>query len=309
MEQRILQLVNKLYPVEVKEVKQVTNLIFRCEDSFYARASRAKSLNQQVEEVFWTNYLFEHGVGVSPALPSRNGMLVEPVTLPEEKNLVLFKTAPGRHLPLEQWKPDILYHLGREMGKLHRLSKTYVRNNPIQHIPHWQQGEEYAFLDAIPEEQQTIRAGAAEILAEVRALPVTPDTYGLVHGDVWLENVLVTPDKKLTLVDFLDCEQHHLVWDLAIPLCSAVEFSFDGRGNILDYAKEITHALLEGYLLEHTLPQETIKQLPLFIRLKKFFEYCQMCSMEPEREQDIRILNLYRQNLESGYPNIFQDLF
>lgn len=122
-----------------------------------------------------------------------------------------------------------------------------------------------------------------------------------------VKNILVENNSNLTMIDFQDCEKHFYIFDLAVPIYSAIEYSFVGNGNIVDYEHSITKALFEGYQEENELPKEMIDKFPLFIKLKEIFEYSLMhmyWNKEELTEEQIRIMNLYRLKLENNYSLI-----
>lgn len=305
MTPNIPELLNELYPVNLTKVESVTNEMFRCtaeEGEYFARMTNYKSLAEQLEEVNYTNFLFEKGMGVSPTVTSLNGKSVEKMILNNNEVLtVLYKSAPGIHLPRNQWKADVIKELGRQTGRLHRFSKEFERVHSVRYINDWHDNGEYNFLKYIPEEESVIREIAKEVLTTIQAIPKNHSNYGLLHGDLWLENVLVDKDSNITMVDFQDCEKHFYIFDLAVPIFSAVEYSFAGGGSIVDYGSEITNAIIEGYREEHELSAEMADMLPLFIKLKEVFEYSLMhmyWNKEKLTEEQIRIMNHYRVRLE-----------
>ncbi|MGM0847334.1 MAG: phosphotransferase enzyme family protein [Bacillota bacterium] len=308
MVQKILELLNRIYPVDLIKVEPVTDEIFRCtskEGYYNARITNYKSFDEQLEEVIYTDFLFKEGFGVSPSIPSLNGRVVEKVTLEDKEVLsVLYKSAPGAHLSRNQWNAEVLKELGRQTGKLHRLSKKFEKVHPIRYINDWHDNEEYAFLKYIPKEESTIREIAEKILSTIKTIPINDSNYGLLHGDLWLENILVDKDLNLTMVDFQDCEKHFYIFDLAVPIYSALEYSFAGGGNIVEYGRSITKAIIEGYQEENELSVEMVDNLPLFIKLKEIFEYSLMHMFwDKERltEEQTRIMNHYRLRLELGH--------
>ncbi|WP_026906820.1 phosphotransferase enzyme family protein [Paucisalibacillus globulus] len=308
MEQKILSLLNEIYPVDLIKVESVTNEMFRCtsrKDDYFARITNYKSYDEQLEEVNYTNFLYEEGLGVSPTVSSYNGKVVEKITLNNNEVLtVLYKSAPGAHLPRNQWNANILRELGRQIGRLHRFSKKFEEIHPVKYINDWHDNEEYAFLKYIPKEEHTIRDTAQEVLSTIRKIPKNLSNYGLLHGDLWLENILVGHDSNLTMVDFQDCEKNFYIFDLAVPIYSAMEYSFIGGGNIVDYGQGITKAIIEGYQEENELPMEMLDKLPLFIRLKEIFEYSLMHMYWDEdklTEDQIRIMNHFRLRIEQNH--------
>ncbi|WP_404470446.1 phosphotransferase enzyme family protein [Sutcliffiella horikoshii] len=307
METKILELLNKMYPIDFSEIESVTNEMYRCtavQGNFYTRITNYKTYDEQLEEVTYTNFLFNEGFGVSPTISSLNGKLVERIKLDREYLTVLYKAAPGIHLPRTQWNARVLKELGRQIGKLHRYSKKFENIETIRYINDWHENEEYDFLKYIPKEESTIREIAHEVLTTIKNLPKSHSTYGLLHGDLWLENVLVDSDSKLTMIDFQDCEKHFYLFDLAVPIYSATEYSFVGNGNIVDYGRSITKAIIEGYQEENDISPEMLEQFPLFIKLKELFEYNLMhmyWNKEKLTEEQIRIMNNFRIRIEKNH--------
>lgn len=307
MVQEILALLNKIYPINLIKVESVTDEMFRCtadEGEYFARITNYKSIDEQLEEVNYTNFLFKEGLSVSPTIASLNGKLVEKITLDSNEVLtVLYKSAPGIHLPRDQWNATILKELGRQIGRLHRFSKKFEEIQPVTYINDWHDNEEYAFLKYIPKEESTIRDIAQEVLSTIKNLPKNHSNYGLLHGDIWLENILVDHDLNLAMIDFQDCEKHFYIFDLAVPIYSALEYSFVGGSNIVDYERDITKAIVEGYQEENDLSQEMLEQLPLFIKLMEVFEYSLMhmyWNKEKLTEEQIRIMNHFRMRIEKN---------
>ncbi|MGG3836390.1 phosphotransferase [Paenibacillus dendritiformis] len=303
MEQQVISFLNENYPLHIHTAEAVTNEMYRCigdQGTYYARVTNYKPYEEQLEEVSWTNALYREGVGVAPAIPSCRGQIVE-LMPPKDIIVVVYKAAPGIHLPRAEWNAEVLAELGRQIGRMHRITQSYEANHPLHHLGDWHDQEEYNFAKYIPAEETAIRAIAANVLAEVKKLPRERATYGLIHGDLWLENILVDRGSSLTMIDFQDCEKHYYMYDMAVPLYSALEFSFAGAGNIRDYGRSIANALIEGYQEEHTLNPEMLKQLPLFLKLKEIFEYNLMhmyWDRERLSEEQIRIMNLYRLRIE-----------
>jgi Ser/Thr protein kinase RdoA (MazF antagonist) len=194
--------------------------------------------------------------------------------------------------------------LGRQIGRLHRLSKKFENIETIKYINDWHDNEEYAFLKYIPKEESTIIEIAHEVLSTIKNLPQSHSTYGLLHGDLWLENILVDSNSKLTMVDFQDCEKHFYIFDLADPIYSALEYSFVGNGNIVDYGRSITKAIIDGYQEENEISPEMLDKLPLFIKLKELFEYSLMhmyWNKEKFTEEQLRIMNHFRIRIEHNH--------
>ncbi|WP_237981821.1 phosphotransferase enzyme family protein [Bacillus thuringiensis] len=310
LEKEILQLINERYPLNFIDIKPITNEMYQChaqQGTYFIRITNYKTYEEQLEEVSYTNFLYQNGLAVPPIIPSLNGNLVERLTLDKEILAVLYKAAPGIHLPRSEWNSNIFKKLGKQIGKLQRISKSFEKIKQVKHINDWYENEEYNFLKYIPKEENTIREIASDVLTSIKELPKSPSNYGLIHGDLWLENILVENNSNLTMIDFQDCEKHFYIFDLAVPIYSAIEYSFVGDGNIANYERSITKAIFDGYQEENELPKEMIVKFPLFIKLKELFEYSLMhmyWDKEELTEEQVRIMNLYRMKIETKYTYI-----
>ena len=309
MMEQILKVINHHYPVTIVGLAAVTDEMFRCsttsQGDYFARVSDYKSYEEQLAEVTYTNYLQHRGLAVPAALPTLTGAVVLQAQLDERTvSIVLYQGAPGRHLPKQEWNAEVLKVLGRQIGTLHRLSAEFAAEFPTQHLNDWHQNDEYDFLAHIPEEETTIRAVAEKVVAELKAIPQDQLNYGITHGDLWLENVLVTADFTLTLIDFQDYEKNFYLYDLVVPLYSAMEFSFVGGGNLAEYGQQLSAAILAGYQEERALSPAMLAKLPLFFKLKELFEYNLMhlyWDHQQLTEEQVRLLNHYRLRLENNY--------
>ncbi|MEK4694512.1 phosphotransferase [Bacillus sp. FSL M8-0063] len=310
LEKEILQLINERYPLNFINIKPITNEMYQCnaqQGTYFIRITNYKTYAEQLEEVTYTNFLYQNGLGVPPIIPSLQGNFVEKFPLDKEIFAVLYKAAPGIHLPRCDWNSNIFKKLGKQIGKLHRISKSFEQTNSVKHINDWYENEEYNFLKYISKEETTIREIASDVLTSIKELQKSTSNYGLIHGDLWLENILVENNSNITMIDFQDCEKHFYIFDLAVPIYSAIEYSFAGNGNIVNYEHSITKALVEGYKEENELPKEMIDKFPLFIKLKEIFEYSLMhmyWGKEELTEEQIRIINLYRMKMETKYTYI-----
>jgi len=281
--------------------------MYRCHSKdgfFYIRITNYKSYQEQLAEINWISYLFKQGIGVPKIIPSIKDLLIENIVLDKEKRAVLFQAASGIHLPRSKWNQTVIRNLGQQIGRMHRVSKEYSKYEETTYINHWNNCNEYDFLKYIPVEENTIREIATDVINKIMELPKDNSNYGVIHGDLWLENVLVDSESKLTFIDFQDCEKHYFVYDIAVPIYSALEFSFSGGENIKDYEKSITKAIIDGYKEENDLSAEMLMNLPLFLKMKQLFEYNLMhmyWNTNELSEEQVRILNLYRYKLESSH--------
>lgn len=121
----------------------------------------------------------------------------------------------------------------------------------------------------IPEEYAELKAAIADRLERFKALPMDPESYGLVHFDFSDGNYHVDlTDGTITTFDFDNCIYCWYMFDLAHLWTHGIGWGMwieDGEER-LKYLKENYFAVvLEGYRSETTLPENLLEQLQLFI--------------------------------------------
>ena len=88
-------------------------------------------------EVDWLDYLTRHGVSVAYALPSLSGELVEVLGEGDEYFCATsYIFAPGQPPRREDWQNGLMVDLGRLLGRMNNLAKTYQPHDPRAMRPH-----------------------------------------------------------------------------------------------------------------------------------------------------------------------------
>jgi Ser/Thr protein kinase RdoA (MazF antagonist) len=111
-------------------------------------------------------------------------------------------------------------------------------------------------VTSMPEHlQEPFQIVSQEARAVMDGLGTGSDAYGMIHGDMYPENVLFKAGEVVP-IDFEDCGFGHWLWDIALPLC-------------LQPWTEEWHrerdAFLEGYARVRTLPESQLRHLDLFM--------------------------------------------
>jgi homoserine kinase type II len=157
----------------------------------------------------------------------------------------LFPWSPGRTLTRAEVTADHARQAGAALGKLHRAGASFPDHRPGRYEPDEIDrrlahvaavgGGDTALVDALA----TLRPELAALAAERR--PDVP--LGLIHGDLFIDNVLYDGPKLSSLLDFEQASWGRLVYDVAVTLLA---FAF-GRE---DFRPEVVRALLAGYVAE-----------------------------------------------------------
>jgi len=223
-------------------------------------------------ELDWLNYLADHGVSVPRALPSTNGNLVE--VLPAADGSVFsaaaFEKAPGHPPRREDWQNGLPKTLGRLLGKMNALAKTYqVPDARIKRPEIFDDLDGFAARYLPPGEEIVIQM-YDELLAYLHTLPTTPDVYGLIHQDAHGGNFFVQ-EGRITLFDFDDCLYGWFTYDIAMALFYVLPLHCSETDR--EFGRKFLSEFLSGYLLENAIRREWLLRIPHFLKLREIDLY------------------------------------
>jgi homoserine kinase type II len=173
------------------------------------------------------------------------------------KPAMLFGYAPGEEVRLREAAPDRCRRVGEQLGRLHDLAAGFGarRENPYgpSRVRAWLTGlEERPHDPAIDEALPALE----DELTRAPALPSAPQ--GLVHGDLFVDNVLWVGARISTILDWEMSCTAPFAFDLGVAV-NAWCFT-DG------FQRDRAHALVEGYRSRRKVEPETLAALYPFAR-------------------------------------------
>jgi len=185
--------INHTYFISNNETKYVLRV--------YSHNWRSKS--EIIEEVKLLNLLSQNNLSVSFPIKDRNGEYIQEINAPEGiRYIVLFSFAQGEKIRFMD--KETCYEIGSLMGKIHNLTlnKTIERVSynkqsllelPYDHLKQF-------FPEKLPE---------MEYIKEIEKSFQNSDfdniQNGIVHMDIWYDNMAVTNEKEITIFDFDFC--------------------------------------------------------------------------------------------------------
>ncbi|HET8541829.1 MAG TPA: homoserine kinase [Anaeromyxobacter sp.] len=174
--------------------------------------------------------------------------------------VMLFAYAPGEELAEDAVTPERCRTVGDRLARLHELSEGFTADRPNPFGP-------ARVASWIAE----IRRDAAADAEVARALPLLEDESrraaalpgaprGLVHGDLFVDNVLWIGDRPSAVLDWEMACVDAFAWDLGVALCAWAwgDGAFDGAR---------AAALLRGYAARRPLDPGTARALAPYARL------------------------------------------
>ncbi len=209
----------------------------------------------------------EAGLPVPVPVLTRDGKLLTTIVTPG--------IPAGRVVSLMRWldghrfttgiRPKHLTALGQVVAQMHTFSADWQPPEGFMR-PHWNWDSQLGgsmfrhpmeqVVASIPSNfQESFQVISDEAKQVIESFGDGPDAYGLIHADLYPENVLFKAGKAFP-IDFEDCGYGYWMWDIAIALC---EWAW---GNEWERMRD---AFREGYTQVRTLPDRQWDMLDLFI--------------------------------------------
>lgn len=218
-----------------------------------------KPYDQICAEIDFINYLSDSGAPVAKVLHSSSGKFVETIESDQASFwAVAFEKIEGRHIKRDELDRNFINLWGKEIGKLHRLTKAYQPGNFLRQ--QWFEQDYYAKPEIYLSGDDELIAAHKGIVEKIKSLPISADNYALIHTDIHTQNML-WDDKRIVVIDFDDCAYAHFSFDLAMVFWYGVHFD-------KDKSVPFWNDLMDGYSSENIIPKRELSNVPLFHLLR-----------------------------------------
>ncbi|MFG1346148.1 phosphotransferase [Xanthobacter autotrophicus DSM 431] len=243
--------------------KALGNLVFRVHrPGYHSRAEIAS-------ELAWIEALRADAVVTTPRpIPLMDGSLIADIDDDGiTRHVVAFEFLPGSEPAEGEDLAAWFRHLGAIHARLHAHARSWTRpegftrkvwnfESTLGDKPLWGDFRAALGLDAAG---RALLERTAAVLKEKLAPLDRPESFGLVHADLRLANLLVDGE-RLALIDFDDCGFSWFLYDFAAAI-SFLEHE--------PYVPVLKAAWLEGYAAAAPLPADAEAQLDLFVMLRR----------------------------------------
>lgn len=169
------------------------------------------------EEIKLLNRLKENAISISYALSDKENKYIQTLNAPEgDRFAVLFTFASGEKLHIISQETH--FKIGQLMAKLHKITNNQHLNridyspeiiliDPLNKIS--------SFLTNDTEEMSFMKSAQKFLLAEFENVNISEIRQGIVHLDIWFDNLNITSDNNITIFDFDFCGNGWLCLDIA----------------------------------------------------------------------------------------------
>ena len=259
----------EVVPSEIRSLVHFENTTFYVDSDkgeFNLRISRPgpQSIGTLNSEILLLSAL--RGAGFRVPAPYQDRLVTIGIEeVPQERHVALLGWMHGEFRK-QSLTPQMASDIGVLMAKLHEFTSRwrpplgFTRNQLHSWIDEPRTGHPIeAPIDGLSEEDRSyLRRADIDARNLLRILPRTPESFGLIHADLHLGNLLFEGD-EINVIDFDDCGFGFFLYDFA----SALGF----RVNEPDFPAA-RQAMLEGYCSVRPLPPDTENLLDAFIKVR-----------------------------------------
>jgi Ser/Thr protein kinase RdoA (MazF antagonist) len=218
-------------------------------------------------ELAFLQHLGARGVPVALPIGSLSGRLVESIeTRLGVFHAAVFEWLPGQQFDIGDLAPAQFTHWGSALGALHQAAEGYSGAGRLSVLDHLRM-----VAQQLTAQERAAHQQLALLEQQVAALPASAQTFGLIHYDFELDN-LVWNDQRVGSVDFDDCAQYWFVADIAFALRDL----FDDQVDRLDLADARLQAFVAGYREQRSVTDAELRQLPLFLRIHNLVSFAKL---------------------------------
>jgi Ser/Thr protein kinase RdoA (MazF antagonist) len=226
-----------------------------------------RTANAIQAELAYLQHLAAHKVPVALPIRSLSGRDVESIsTTLGVFHAVVFEMLPGEQFDVGDLSLAQFTRWGSALGALHQAAEGYAgAGRPTIH-DHLRMLEQQ-----LPAHEEAARRLLALLERQVAAMPTSEQTFGLIHYDFELDNLLWN-DQRVSIVDFDDCAGYWFVADIAFALRDL----FADQAEQIDVTETRFQAFVTGYRMMRSVTDEELRQLPLFLRIHNLVSFTKL---------------------------------
>ena len=235
---------------------------------YLLRIHAVDDVDNIASELTWLAALSqEAGMPVPAPVRTLDGKLLTRVTtpgIPKGRVVSVMRWLDGRRYRVGL-RPKHLSAMGQIVAQMHTFSASWQPPSGFKR-PHWNWDSQLGgsmfrhpmeqVVASIPSNfQQPFQVISDEAKQVMESFGDGPGAYGLIHADLYPENVLFK-DGKAFPIDFEDCGFGFWMWDIAVALC---EWAWGKDWEMM------RDAFRQGYSRVRMLPERQWAQLDLFV--------------------------------------------
>ncbi|OAQ39867.1 aminoglycoside phosphotransferase [Pedobacter psychrophilus] len=259
------------------------------------------------EEIKLLNQLKENEISISFPLSDKENNYIQTLNAPEgDRFAVLFTFASGEKLHIISQETH--FQIGKLMANLHKITINQQVNR-IDYSP------EVILIDSLKkissfltndtEEMNFMKSAQTNLLAEFENANISQIRQGIVHLDIWFDNLNITSDNKVTIFDFDFCGNGWLCLDIAYYILQLHNVE---KYEVKDYQPKV-ESFIKGYESVTPISGEEKRLIPM-LGVSLYFFYlgvqCQRYDNWSNSFLSENYLKRFINGLVKKYYNIYK---
>lgn len=208
------------------------------------------------EELELLKLLQSHNLSISFPIPDKNGDYIQEINAPEGlRYAVVFSFAEGEKMRF--MTNEICSSIGLLMAKIHNITATkkidrinynsdVLLNQPYDYLTNY-------FSEDL-DEMKYLKEISTKISDHFQKVNLSDNQKGIIHLDIWYDNLSVNNENEITIFDFDNCGNGWLILDIGY-FCKQL-FFIESDKKIYESKVE---SFLNGYRKERNLSDNELK--------------------------------------------------
>ncbi|WP_312922395.1 phosphotransferase [Empedobacter brevis] len=247
----------KLFRTGVNHTYFLSNVNTKYVVRVYCHNWRTKAEIQ--EELDLLNSLKKYNLSVSTPIPDKNGNLIQEILAPEGlRYVVLFTFAEGEKMRF--MTNETCFAVGSMMAKIHNVTATkkFNRINYNSDVLLYKAYEKLnLFFSENLDEMIYLKQISSKIANRFEKIHLSEDQKGIVHLDIWYDNLSVNKENEITIFDFDNCGNGSLILDIGY-FCKQLFFIETDKN---EYETKV-ESFLNGYKKVRNLSEKELDLIP-----------------------------------------------
>ena len=258
------------------------------------------------EEIKMLNQLKENAISISYPLSDKENNYIQILSAPEgERFAVLFTFAPGekQHLISEETH----FQIGQLIARIHRITHDQ-KVNRVEYSP------EVILIDSLKKlssfltndtaEMNFMKSAQSYLFKEFKNADTSKIRQGVVHLDIWFDNLNITNDNKVTIFDFDFCGNGWLCLDIAYYILQLHNIE---KYEAKDYQPKVD-SFLKGYESITPISAEEKRLIPI-LGVSLYFFYLGVQCQRYDNWSNSFLSENYLKRFINGLVKRYYDIY
>ncbi len=292
-------------------IKAGINDTYLVSDNLYKFIFRVYSLNWRTkaeidEEIKLLNQLKQNDISISYPLSDIESNYIQTLSAPEgERFAVLFTFASGEKQHMIS--AETHFQIGQLMARIHKITHNQKLNR-IDYSPEVilidSLEKVSSFLPCDTEEMTFMKSAQSYLLNEFKNADTSQIRQGVVHLDIWFDNLNITKDNKVTIFDFDFCGNGWLCLDVAYYILQLHNIE---KYEAKDYQPKV-ESFIKGYESLTTLSTEEKRLLPM-LGVSLYFFYLGVQCQRYDNWSNTFLSENYLKRYINGLVKRYYDIY